>query len=255
MKPYVLTAAIMAVVTLSAPPVHAERLVTLAPIPSAGVIQSYNQGSMVLASTAAHSTVQLVAVKIALTESRRSIFKLTVENRSGGTVNVSSQTVGAINDQGAVIPALTPQDIYRLAEKVISNQVWKHRLVEALTAPDISSTTTATTNVSVSGYNPYGATNLYGQATTTVTADPAAVQAALNAKAQRDAAFSQDVTKGRSILQNMANENGLISQTVQPGAAYTTSFVLDALPKKTRSMTITVRVGEDVHQFPFSAAE
>lgn len=255
MKLYALPAMAVVALTLVAPPAHAERLVTLTPVPSAMVVQGYDQGQLVLASTAAHSTVQLVAVRIVLTESRRSIFRMTVENRSSAAANVTPQTVGAINDKGIAIPSLTPQDLYRLGEKVIADQVWRHKLVEALTAPDISSTATATTNINVSGYNPYGTTNLYGQATTTVTADPAAVQAALNAKAQRDASFSQSVVEGRGMMQKIANENGLISQTVQPGATYTTSFVIDALPKKTRSVTINIRVGEDIHQFLFSVAE
>ena len=242
------------VAIVTALPAHAERLVTLTPTPAPSVTQSYDKGNVVMASTAAQSSVRLVGVKLA-TENRRARFRVTVENRLATAIDISPQTVGAINDKGTIIGALTPQDLYQVGDKLIARRVWISALASGLSAAATSSTQTVTTDVNLTASSRYGTTDIYGQAKTTMPVDPATVQAAKEAEDRRDASFKQRVNDARAQMRKASDENGLISQTVQPGATYTTPFVLDALPRKTRTVTISVRVGGDVHQFPFSVSE
>ena len=180
---------------------------------------------------------------------------LRLTNGTQSPINVVPGSVTVRTDRGDLLQVLSRDDLHAMADKERDSAVRRHAIGRTLFGPSSSdSSVTSTTTATISGYGPGGPVN-YSVAATNTEIDPVASRLEAQQTAQAEADWGADLQMSVAGLHAQADELGFVPQTVAPGQSYTTTFVVEPIPKRTKNIEVTVRVGAEAHHFKIDVAE
>lgn len=203
-------------------------------------------------SKQASSTASLSVVEDDAFNAGVALFNLTVSNTSQGLLGLSPDEVKVTTDDGKTVAMLSYTQMAALAHKDLAGKRFGTGLGNFVTALAAANAGTYQSQTQFNGSvrnNIGGNVGSFEGSSTTTSYDPVARARAEERAQAYIAANKAKLQATEDALDEQARRMSFASAAVAPGQWTATLIPLEKLPAKTKSLTVTVTLGQDVHAF------
>jgi hypothetical protein len=201
------------------------------------------------------STASLGVVEDDALDAGVALLNLTVSNTGHGLVGLSPDEVQVTTDDGKPVAMLTYTQMAELTHKALGGKRFGTGLgnfVVALAAANAGTHQSETSFDGSVNSTFHGQVGTFSGTSTTTTYDPAE-RARAEARAQAYiAANNAKLKAAQDSLDAQARGMSFASAAIPPGEWKATLIPLEKLPAKAKGLSVTVKLGDDVHVFQIS---